>query len=84
MTDKTKKTAPPLMKQVCKFIQNQLEQAEKKRKTKGCSLPLQAKRPSVVSGRMMPEEGENLSLGKPYEILGFLSPHFLCERDIPM
>ena len=84
MTDKTKKTAPSLMKQVGKFMQSQLEQAERKRKTEGCSLLLQAKRPSVVFGRMMPQEGENLTMGKPYKILGFLSPHFLCERNNPM
>ena len=40
MGDKTKEKAPPLIRQVWEFMQNQLEQAEKKRLTVGTFVSL--------------------------------------------
>ena len=72
MTDKKKKTAPPLIKQVWEFIHDQLEQAERKGLTVGTLVSLASD--TTIHSFWKDHARVNLRTRKAYEILGFLSP----------
>ena len=72
VTDITKKLEPPLLKQAREFMQNQLEQAEKKGLTLGTFVSL-ANDPTFT-GFWRDHASGNLRTRKAYKSLGFLNP----------
>ena len=70
MTDKTKETAPPLIKQVWEFMQNQLEQNERKELTLGTLVILA--NDTTIHGFWRYHATGNLRTRNSYKILGFL------------